>query len=737
MTQQEFFSLYCQTLEEGLKESSLSNTFINKAKALLNVSSGNVEALRPLISILGQIGEADKTGYFEPGKLDLSEIKVFAKDQKVTINPSNIQSEYKEGAVFLNHYKSNQSSWAYRYTLYHLIHAYGARVSFTDKESEDFSLFDRNRLVAGIFSCLHHASEEETKNPFLLVKGAVSGIQKFIYNDIKAEQIAESKGSSKLLRGRSFYLSLLNQTLSEYIIEELELELSNIIFVGGGQFTLILPNKQALKQKLQGLSQKITLGLRDFASPKLSLILGTLDCTTDDLSVGNISSTYTRLNDKLEMAKQKKAKTFLKDLFAYTDPSKNNVRLFEDAELIGKKAPKAEYLLELTVPLNKHDMVEKLNHLNHFVKLKSLAFCNKFLLLPQREGKDSMNELFHNNADFFLQNDIKCKLIYFNDTNFTEPAEIILKSGIEIAVGFRFVGNEVKKTDTAAVLPFEKIAELSGEDKCLEFPQLAVMRMDIDDLGAIFFKGLGNQTSFQRIACLSRELELFFGGYFNEIAKKNEQYITYSGGDDAFVVGSWKTTLHFAKDLNEAFRKFTCHNSNIGISAGIFMCNPYYPVARFAYDAEELEQQSKRNGKNAITVYEHTLTWEKFDKMMRFTEQLDAVTEAEGSNMAVAEGKKIRRSVVRRFLRIIQAVRDKDDFEYYRNVAMLQTLLARQGLGNKRLHGEESKANDNVASIVKKLLSESKDPEVFKDYTVPIHYVLNSSRERSNLKSKR
>ena len=76
-----------------------------------------------------------------------------------------------------------------------------------------------------------------------------------------------------------------------------------------------------------------------------------------------------------------------------------------------------------------------------------------------------------------------------------------------------------------------------------------MVRLDVDALGAVFASGLGEQRSLSRTATLSRELETFFSGYVNTLAKDHSMYITYAGGDDLFAVGSWINALEFSRAL--------------------------------------------------------------------------------------------------------------------------------------------------------------------------------------------
>lgn len=100
---------------------------------------------------------------------------------------------------------------------------------------------------------------------------------------------------------------------------------------------------------------------------------------------------------------------------------------------------------------------------------------------------------------------------------------------------------------------------------------LGYLKADVDNLGAVFAFGLQETNSISRISTLSRMLDIFFSGYMQKLIEDNypELYTVYSGGDDVLVIGPWDSITNFAKELNEEFKRFTCNNENLTLSAGI------------------------------------------------------------------------------------------------------------------------------------------------------------------------
>ena len=94
---------------------------------------------------------------------------------------------------------------------------------------------------------------------------------------------------------------------------------------------------------------------------------------------------------------------------------------------------------------------------------------------------------------------------------------------------------------------------------------LGLLKGDVDFLGQIFSRGLGENLSVSRYATLSRMLDLFFSGYLNTLTKEEYRntYTVYAGGDDFFLISDWQNALHLAERLERDFRAYTCSNPNI------------------------------------------------------------------------------------------------------------------------------------------------------------------------------
>lgn len=62
---------------------------------------------------------------------------------------------------------------------------------------------------------------------------------------------------SKRLRGRSLYLTLLCEAIANKIVLDLNLDSTNILFCGGGRFTIIAPNTKKTDEIIREIDFKI------------------------------------------------------------------------------------------------------------------------------------------------------------------------------------------------------------------------------------------------------------------------------------------------------------------------------------------------------------------------------------------------------------------------------------------------------------------------------------------------
>lgn len=689
-------------------------------------SDESKDARRPLLSIFNAISlknnsKKKQDWYFKPSKIDTKNIFPISPDETKVEEKEIIKLHYELLTEFkneINKLKEVKSIKALNTIVYFLLNKYTSRVlSAGYKSTPDISLFDHSRAVACIANCL--TSSKDFDKSFLFIKGDLKGIQNFIYYNTEMDQAGATRGLSKRLRGRSFLVSLLTDFIANLFIEELQLAEANLIYSGGGHFNIIAPFNKDNIEKIELLLKKINLALYDKFGNRINLIIGTTIC--DESLYVNTGKFNSRVNFEIQKNKNKIHEKYLEEIIFKTEYEKS----FEkDETKIGEILPYTKYIVELTtkeiIDISKQDDI---------VYIEFNKFKKYYIFFDDDKTYDKIYKLLEELKDKIE----KAKLIKINDTDFLEYCEKLSDCfHFPISFSFKYFGQYAHKDKENNVIEFEKLAKLNfKEEKELSYPLLAVMRLDVDNLGSIFELGLGENDTFSRIANLSRELDIFFSGYINNLAEEFKIYIVYSGGDDAFIIGSWYNVIHFAKELYKSFRKFVCYNNDITFSAGIFLCNENYPVAKFANKAAELEELSKEfkddnKEKNAVTVFDHTLSWDSYCTMIDFAEKLLSYTNEDG----VKDKEKLNRSLTHRLLRIIKSSTNRNGSinleKLYKNISQLHYLFARHGFTEEKILQAEEGLEKEIISVILKEFSKEK---LIKNYIIPTNYVILKTRK--------
>ena len=116
----------------------------------------------------------------------------------------------------------------------------------------DVSLYDHCRTTAAFASALYgyhlqnnsidkKAIIDNNEEKFLLVTGDFYGIQDFIFSTGGETK----KFRSKILRGRSFGVSVMAELAADMLCRKLNLTSFSVVFAAAGKFTLLAPNSQS------------------------------------------------------------------------------------------------------------------------------------------------------------------------------------------------------------------------------------------------------------------------------------------------------------------------------------------------------------------------------------------------------------------------------------------------------------------------------------------------------------
>jgi CRISPR-associated protein Csm1 len=547
--------------------------------------------------------------------------------------------------------------------------------SDTRYEFSDISLFDHLRSSAAIATCLYKRHIEDInagkrlkrKYEFVLIGGDFSGIQNYIF-DITNRG---SGGASKRLRARSFFVTLFSEVTIHKILHALKLPFVCNIFSAGGKFLLIAPNLDGIEDILHEVKHEIDLELHNEYFSQFSFLMTWKDIKVfrDETKIFNFFKLADEMFYLLEYEKVRKSQSVLQDRGKWHLSSFKAERLYEsyegtaDCKICGKgpaihKNPD-DGQLEACDVCYRDELMGQILPRTEFIafgrEVQHRASDNKFELFK------SLNKELVSKAGYFVE--------LLKDYRESDSYYLIYKIGSHskkppLSLN-KYYANHVPLKDRNQILTFEDISEKSRwqrDDKTYGSDLLGVLKADVDNLGLIFSKGFEiprkveeelpelDRKTVSRYLTLSRMFELFFSGWMKEIMSENHKdkvikelssmegiekesfenylkgelidfrniYTVYSGGDDLVFVGPWETMIIFSIYLNRQFRRFTCQNKFITISAGLTFVKEKHPIASAIKQADELLEKSKKEGKNSFTFFGTTIEWELMTELINY-----------------------------------------------------------------------------------------------------------------------
>ncbi len=623
-----------------------------------NLSSGereeseNCKKDQPFESIFNQISlekENKKTDnnkhYFSIRPLNIKEFE-FPKE-KISAQYTNQWNEFiKEFNFFVE--KSNGLKIK---TIYYLLKKYLWCVPCGYyKQETDISLFEHLKTTAAIAVCLYkylietgakvesgkerEVIKDRKQNRYLFICGDLSGIQKFIYS-------ISSKGAGKSLKGRSFYLQLLSDSISQYLLTELKLPITNMLYSSGGKFYILAPNTEECRKKISECKTIINKFLLKKFGSQIYAAIGYSEISGESFCKGNdgkyrISEVWRDVNVKVSEDKSRKFADYISTKEGYDDlfgvkgmgGKENNCSVCGNEFNERRKNVKTESENKVC---EECDFFEELG--------KNLKSFNILICAEQDfEIENALPVKFNDlNLSYYLLENLKTlqfpsinkKISIFN-VNYTDNFVNGFIEFENVECGFRFYGGNY--------LPMKNYYEpKTFNDFCdNSIQRMAVLRMDVDNLGQIFIKGFGDNNTISRITQLSFMMDFFFSGLINKIISENEWKdsvsIIYSGGDDLFLVGDWNIICECGLKIRMEFARYCGFNKNLSLSAGIFLAADKYPLYKSATDCEEYEKMAKNfcfgdekiisNSKNAVTFLGLPMNWDDFEKIKNFKDML-------------------------------------------------------------------------------------------------------------------
>jgi len=510
------------------------------------------------------------------------------------------------------------------------------RVPVADAQ-RDVSLAQLARSIAAISVCMARGGHESA-SPMLMAGADLSGIQQFLYDIL-------GKNAAKFLKGRSFYLDLLMQSVVFRIRRTLDLGPWHQIYASGGSLFMLVPNSEVNVNALHALRSELIDAI--FAAHGTSLFLA-LDWVEAPLTSilnpdpsNDLSVVWKGLFERLNTLKRRRYQEQLVSEYDF---------FFEPTELGGTQLRDAVTNEELTTKELAEKNFEKLGEEGSIIRLSTAE--------QRRLGQELRRARVHIVVDRLLP---ECKSQPYNPCGLGVYHYLLQEGeGIPAKLPRGATLARINELGSSASSKLFRVSMIGGNDyprdeegNPMTFDQLAgqgnlrrlgILRMDVDDLGQIFQRGIpaGGRT-LARYASLSRSLDLFFKGYLTALWRRHPQYkdntyILYSGGDDLFILGRWDIAVKFAQTIRKDFSSWTCNQPSFGLSGGIAVVGAKHPIAQAAELAAEAEAAAKshvlvRDGltmkKDSFHLLGFSLHWtHEFPLVLAYRDRFAALLES-------------------------------------------------------------------------------------------------------------
>ena len=607
---------------------------------------------------------------------------------KKAIHPKDNQEavgEYKrlfEEFVYalerLFHKKENLELWFEHFDSLMMIFTSSIPAARAGNIIPDVSLYDHSKITAALAVAiyLYHKQTgsmtiEEIKDygikKFLLISGDFYGIQSFIFSDSGEA----GKNRAKILRGRSFAVSLFSELAADMLCREIGIPSSSLLLNAAGKFTIIAPNTEAAKKAVVDVKSRVNNWLMKISYGENAIGMTFVEASPQDFVKGRFIDLWDKLNKEMERKKfQKIDINRFGGIVAegYLNSFHNNLA-HPLCPFCGKRLSCPE--LEGSEFAGKGKSICKVCYDHIFLGKNLVNLAKKNKNSEKDEKRIAIAALDADiKGDKLLEPIFGEYQVFFPDGKLNEMARAgqLLKywdisidpeGVVERDVTARFINGYVpvyreedfnddrlfegRKSDEKkeeridqmkkdVLKTFEHISNKAlnlkenGVGYC-GIEALGILKADVDQLGLLMSCGLKKeQFTISRLATMSRQLNSYFAVYLPHLLKTDERfmdtYTVFAGGDDLFLIGPWNCIVELVDCLHESFANYVCHNKEIHFSAGISLHKPHTPLDKLSDAAEAAIEKSKNKGRNRITLFSETVDWNEFTRLMKIKDIL-------------------------------------------------------------------------------------------------------------------
>ncbi|WP_294089832.1 type III-A CRISPR-associated protein Cas10/Csm1 [uncultured Actinobacillus sp.] len=519
----------------------------------------------------------------------------------------------------------------------------------------EVSLYDHSKTTAALATALWRWHEENqltgqdqavkladrstswNEQKFLLIQGDFFGIQDFIFSGGSDS----NKQAAKLLRGRSFQVSLFTELVALKLLQACELPSTSQIINAAGKFLIVAPNTAKIKATVTQVQNELNQWFVENTYGLVGLGLATKEACCNDFIGDKFKALTKALFEQLEETKLQRldltdSTSSVQDVTypygvcrlnryfpaetEYRQGDKNSglSRISKDQITIGEQLAKKNRILicasaaeifkthktaSLSLPIFGYNVIFTENEaetgkFGELVNTEQLYRCWDFSIPSSLE-----QSVWNGYARRYINGYVAKFNLADEYTSDKYQNADLTEIEIDKIKAFDFIACEDR--------------QFNGE-KYEGSAALMTLKGDVDNLGTIFQKGLSTPT-FAKMAALSRQMNQFFSLWLPTYCQQHSpnMYTVFAGGDDFFLIGPWHSTQKVAHKMQQEFARYVAENRDIHFSAGMVMSKVGLPVPRLGDLAEEALEKAKGidAGKNAVTIFNRTVKWHDWQQL--------------------------------------------------------------------------------------------------------------------------
>ncbi len=570
----------------------------------------------------------------------LSPAAVFPQS-KQTLTRQEATAEYKAlwnafvADLRLIHDRENWDLWLDHFDTLYSIYTQNIPSATAFGTMPDVPLYDHSKSTAALATALwRYHREMKTENvdalkndderKFLLIQGDVSGIQGFIFDAGKNTR----KNAYKILRGRSFMVSLFSECAALKVLRGLGLPSTSQIMNAAGKFVIVAPNTPATFDTIEKIKEEINDWFLKRFYGQVSLGLATVAATQRDFEQRSFKALQSKIFESLGTAKLQKFDLCRRNAGVMTDFSEK----FDDAK--GVCCFDGKMPARKSVPDSEGDYACQtcLDILKTGEKLTKNA--NLVIAETKVEDEDGwQSDVF----GYYIGWKRTDGVLRHWDISLPQSANEAQFNGR----ARRYINAYVPRDENGQIKSFENLMSKDGMGK----PALMCVKGDIDNLGSLFQKGFDMPT-FATMAGLSRQLNNFFTVFLPYLCQEDERakniYTVFAGGDDFYLIGPWLDMVRVVPTLREKFREYVCDRDDITFSIGMCMNKGDDAVTLSGMAEESLDKAKgyvrKDGEKNAVTCFGQTVSFDDYKDLMEKESRLDELVQKYGLSIGYVYG---------------------------------------------------------------------------------------------------